>query len=156
MIKNELVKKELFHQAQQVLDEDIYRIIEISEHEEQGRCNIRIVIQSVSGNTSVDDCTKVHRLLFPRLEMLRESRDVFLEVSTPGIQRNIKDVQEFDAFIGRDLHVMLVGSSDWIDGALLEVSNTGILLKISPEKHLSIAYNDINRARLVYNWRDKK
>jgi ribosome maturation factor RimP len=156
MIKNDLVSKDIFHQLRQVLDEQAYRIVEISEHDEHGRCSIRIVIQASGRNTSIDDCAQVHRLVFPRLEMLRESRDVYLEVSTPGIQRTIKDVQEFPAFIGKDLRIMPLEASDWIDGRLLEAGENGILLQTDELEPLYIAYNTINRAKLVYNWEDKK
>ncbi len=154
MIRNELKDKELYKQLAPLLLNIGMKIIEISEYEKDGRCTIRLVIQSQNDNTTIKDCTSVHKIAFPRLELLRNSRDVYLEVSTPGIQRPIKDVGEFNAFIGKDVRIL--SGEDWVDGLLLLADEQKITIKKAEDEEQDILYNTIKRAKLVYNWEDKK
>lgn len=155
MIKNELKDKTLYQEISAVIDPEEYYVLEVSEHEEHGRCNIRIVIQAAVKNTSIEDCTKVHKLLFPRLELLRSSRDIYLEVSTPGIQRTIKDAEEFKAFTDKQLKIMIIGSNEWIFGRLIGADEESISLQMPEERIEKIKFEDIHKAKLVYNWEDR-
>ncbi len=154
MIRNELNNKELYKQLAPLLLNIGIKIIEISEYEKDGRCTIRLVIQSQNDNTTIKDCTQVHKIAFPRLELLRDSRDVYLEVSTPGIQRAIKDVGEFNAFIGKD--VKILHGEDWVDGTLILADEQKITIQKADEEELDILFNTIKKAKLVYNWEGKK
>ena len=156
MIKDELYKQELFISLQTVLGDDEFHIVELSEHVHHATCNIRIVIQAVGRNTTIDDCTRVHRLLFPRLELLRERKDVYLEVSTPGLQRTIKDVHEFSAFIGKEVQVLMKDSVDWFSGTLFKVKDNSSIIILSDGEEKEISFDDLNKVKLVYNWEDSK
>ena len=54
---------------------------------------------------SVNDCAKVHRALLPRLEALLGTEETTMELTSPGIEHNIKNAAEFSVFIGRKVRV---------------------------------------------------
>ena len=153
MIRNELRDKELYTQIAPILAGTGISVIELSEFEKDGRCTVRIVIQSAEHNTTIDDCTAAHKLVFPRLELLRSSRDVYLEVSTPGIQRNIKDISEFPAFIGKDVNILQ--GDDWVSGQLVSSDEEGVVIE-SGDGQSKIRFADMKKAKLVYNWKEKR
>lgn len=156
MIRNELQNKELYISLEPITDAAGYYLIELSEHEKDGNCTIHAVIQSKNGNTSINDCTKVHRLIFPRIELLRESRDVYLEVSTPGIQRVLKDAAEFRAFVGKPMRILTDQDDDWIDVELFQVTENSIMITTKQDEQRELPFRAVRKAKLVYNWEDRK
>ncbi|MGM0431661.1 MAG: hypothetical protein ACQEQU_02990 [Spirochaetota bacterium] len=155
MINNEVKHMELYAQLSTVVEANGFYLIEVSEYEKNGKSTIRIVIQSKAGNTTIDHCATVHHLILPRLEVLRDDRDVYLEVSTPGIQRNIKDVVEFKAFIGKRIKVLSTREQDWLEGILFQVKENSIMIATEQRESRELPFEEIQKAKLVYNWEDK-
>ena len=54
-----------------------------------------IASKDVTKDIGIDDCSKVHRALLPRLEALLKTEYTFMEVTSPGMDRNIKNAAEF-------------------------------------------------------------
>ena len=59
-----------------------------------------IASKDISKDIGVDDCSKVHHALLPRLEALLGTEDTYMEVTSPGMDRNIKNAAEFEIFVG--------------------------------------------------------
>ncbi|MDR2071652.1 MAG: ribosome assembly cofactor RimP [Treponema sp.] len=94
-----------------------------------------------------DDCSRVHRAILPRLELAFPGRDLYVEVSSPGINRLIKDGAEFRFYLGRGVRCYRTDSSGWIGGILLAADSQGITLK-GKEGVVSLSYGIIGKARL--------
>lgn len=156
MIRNELKNKELYNLLEPVVRGAGYFLVELSQSDHHQQTTITAVIQSDSGNTSIGDCTSVHKIIFPRLELLLESRDVYLEVSTPGIQRNIKDTAEFKAFVGKNVKVLVSDDGQWIEGRLFQVTENSIMIHTGDKQELELSFDEIRKAKLVYNWEETK
>jgi ribosome maturation factor RimP len=110
---------------------------------------------------SVDHCAKVYRLVYPRMELQLGERDLQLEVSTPGLQRNFKDVYEFSLFTGKRVRVYDTSKDAWVSGIIAQADTTSVQLTqvyIEDAKEMietmSIAYADIQKAKLDYRWED--
>ena len=58
-----------------------------------------------SQNIGVNDCAKVHRALLTRLEALLGTEETSMELTSPGIEHNIKNAAEFSVFTGREIRV---------------------------------------------------
>ena len=101
------------------------------EHKERasGSIVIRIVIYNNKG-VSIDDCSKAHRAVTPRLELAFEGQDIYLEVSSPGTDRNIKYGEEFKHFLGKGVRCYRTDISDWTFGILESVDENGVVLKM--------------------------
>jgi ribosome maturation factor RimP len=97
--------------------------------------------------TGVEDCTRAHRLIMPRLELAFPGKDIYLEVSSPGIDRLIKDGAEFTYYIGRELKCYRTDISDWTAGILRAADENRIVLEVEGEE-IRLSYETIAKARL--------
>jgi len=107
------------------------------------------------GITGVEDCSRVHRGILPRLELAFPERDIYLEVSSPGIDRIIKDGSEFAHYIGKGVKCYRTDISDWTIGVLHAADEKGIVLRAGgketaepAESLMEIPYEIIAKARL--------
>ena len=107
---------------------------------------IKIVIYKPTV-VGVDDCSKVHRTLIPRLELAYPELDIYLEVSSPGIDRLIKDGSEFVHYIGRSVKCYCTDISDWKEGVLSAATESKIVLRLGDEEAV-LPYEIIAKARL--------
>ena len=120
-------------------------------------------IMKPEGETGIDECAMVHNTILPRLEMKYGRDDLYVEVSTPGLQRNFRDVYEFSVFTGKRCRVYSSKFSSWITGIIAEAGKDGVSLEDYEVEDLGqtggsieIAYEDIQKAKLEYKWEDMK
>jgi ribosome maturation factor RimP len=111
-----------------------------------GRAQVRAVVYK-KDVTGVEDCTKAHRSILPRLELAFPGQDIYLEVSSPGIDRLIKDGSEFVHYIGRGINCYRTDISDWTAGILLAVDDKKIKL-MGESGEIALPYEIIAKARL--------
>ena len=123
-----------------------YKLVDLQIIRQKSLWVVKAVIYNKSG-VGIDDCSKVHRVLLSRAEVLLNSQDIQMEVSSPGLNRVIKNAAEFQAFIGENIKVLGVSCSDWLEGELLAADTTGIRVNVSGEQR-DIRYADIKKAKL--------
>ena len=123
-----------------------YSLVDFTERRSGNNLHTGIVIYRESGIT-LDDCSLVHRAVLPRMEMLEENQDVYLEVSSPGMARNIKTVDELIVFSGRRIKVLLIDESEWITGRISLAGKDTLTLKTKDDT-LVVAYENIRKAKL--------
>ena len=111
-----------------------------------GNINVRAVVYR-EGTIGLEDCSRVHHAIMPRLELAFPGQDIYLEVSSPGIERLIKDGSEFAHYIGRFLRCYRIDISAWTTGILLEADEEKILLR-TEDGEAALAYGNIAKARL--------
>jgi ribosome maturation factor RimP len=110
---------------------------------------LRVLIDSPRGIT-VEDCARVSNHLSRALpaEGIDYER---LEVSSPGLDRPLKRVEDYARFAGKKASVRLKLPRDGrrrFDGVLAGVEGDEIVLEVEGERR-SFAIGDIERARLV-------
>jgi len=98
---------------------------------------------------SLDDCSAIHKVLFPRLEMLASDFDFYMEVASPGITRTFKNPEEYNVFIGNNIKVLKIGNDDYIKGELIKSENGIITLKNNNDM-FEIKIDDIQKGKLDY------
>jgi ribosome maturation factor RimP len=81
------------------------------------------------------------------LELAFPGRDLYLEVSSPGINRLIKNGAEFQFYLGRGIRCYRTDISDWTGGILLAADSGGITLK-GKDGAVLLPYGIIAKARL--------
>lgn len=114
--------------------------------------HLGLVIYSQNG-VGTDECAQVYRLALPRLEVLLDSRDVHLEVTSPGLDRKIKHPREYRIFEGKRVKV-LTADQDWIHGIIASSDSSSV--RIEMEKDVcTVQLSDILKAQLEYTWEDK-
>ncbi|MGP1594843.1 MAG: ribosome maturation factor RimP [Treponema sp.] len=123
-----------------------YTLVELQVVLHRSSRLIKAVIHSENG-IAVDDCSKVHRVLLSRAEVLFNSQDIEMEVSSPGLNRMIKNAFEFHAFIGENIKILESSSADWVEGTLVSADSTHISVEILGVQR-DILYADIKKAKL--------
>lgn len=99
-----------------------YRLWDVEFVKEASEWYLRFTIDSDEGIT-IEDCEKVHRFVDPLLDELDPIEQAYhLEVSSPGVERDIRTPEHFAACIGEKVEVKLFAP---LDG---RKSCTGILV----------------------------
>ncbi|MCY4044815.1 MAG: ribosome maturation factor RimP [Cellvibrionales bacterium] len=116
------------------------------------RALLRIYIDSESGVT-VDDCANVSRQVSGILDVEDPiSAEYVLEVSSPGMQRPLFELSQYDAYIGAELAVKLNVPFEGrrkFTGQLVGIEGDEVVLKVDDEEYL-LPFDTIHKANLVF------
>jgi ribosome maturation factor RimP len=158
------VADKVFDSIEAVVNGFEMRLIELSVSPQRGGVQVRAVVCKETGRDppggtdvfnaeppaiSINDCARVHRAILPRLELLFSKQDISIEVSSPGIERRIKDGAEFAHYIGRPVSCYRTDISDWTSGILMSAGDTHIIIK-GKDGMVSLSYGIIAKAKLAY------
>jgi len=122
---------------------------ELVDFERSGRGLLRIFIDKPEG-ISVEDCQTVSNQL-TRLFMVENVEYDRLEVSSPGLDRVLKKVSDFERFAGEKVQLKLrmpIGGRKNFVGSIGTVSN-GVLQLDVDGSQVSIELSNLDKARLV-------
>ena len=123
-----------------------FSLIEMVISRHRGSVQARLVIFN-GGAIGTDDCTKVHRAVLPRLELTFSGQDIYLEVSSPGIDRLIKEGAEFAHYKGMGIRCYRTDITEWTAGVLESADEKGIVIK-TKEKTVRLEFDIIAKAKL--------
>jgi ribosome maturation factor RimP len=113
------------------------------------------------GGVGVDDCARISRLLEAGLETAVAVPETYvLEVSSPGLDRPLRERRHFERYVGRDVEVRLFapqGGRRRIVGTLERVAGVDeesfAITVVDPEgERWTFADRDIAKARLHWTW----
>ena len=131
-----------------------YELYDLGLFGSGGNTTLRVRIDRPAG-VSLDDCERVSK----SLSALLDQADPFptryeLEVSSPGAERPLRNLEEYRRFIGRRANLRYrVGDSEQVaEGRLTAVSDDMIELQLGEGKHLrtvAVPLADIIAARLA-------
>lgn len=139
-------ESEFFNEAKTLVEGLGYKLVDFSLAQLKTGWHAYVVIFSSKG-VSIEDCTKVHKPLQQRLEVLLNTQELFVEVSSPGVRRILKKTYELEAFIGERLSVWDATCTDWVSGILIEYNGEGIVLETEKDKR-EIALDNCKKAKL--------
>jgi ribosome maturation factor RimP len=129
-----------------VLDGLGLRLVELTVSRHRGSVQVRAVIYNGS-SIGTEDCSKAHRAITPRLELAFPGQDIYIEVSSPGINRLIKDGAEFACYVNRGVRCYRTDISDWTAGILESAGENEIVLK-TKEGVIKLDFEIIAKAKL--------
>ncbi|MDR3020201.1 MAG: ribosome assembly cofactor RimP [Treponema sp.] len=129
-------------------------LVELTVSRQRGSVQVRTVIyngaaSSVANSAAIgtEDCSKTHRAIMPRLELAFPESDIYLEVSSPGIDRLIKDSSEFIHYTGKGVRCYRTDISDWTAGVLESADEKGIVIK-TKDGVMRLEFDIIAKAKL--------
>ena len=140
----------LCESLEQLIREIGMSLVELNIFRRKGRGVGSVQVKAVilaKGTTGLSECTKVHHVIYPRLELAFPGKDVYLEVSSPGINRIIKDASEFTYYIGRGVKCYRTDISDWTKGILRAADEEKIALQTDAGETV-LFYENIAKAQL--------
>jgi ribosome maturation factor RimP len=141
--------QELYNDIAGLLEEKGLKLVDLSLNRNQGALQqVRVVVYRAEG-TGIDECTKAHRLLQPRLEILLGDDDFQLEVSSPGLDRVIRSAREYAVFVGRGVSLYLKDETV-VAGRIVSASLETIVLSTEGAE-CSIPLDLIRKGKLDYS-----
>ncbi len=138
-----------------------YVLVQLNVVPQNGTIKVTAVISrpvsEVNSSIGIEDCAKVHRVLLPRLEAVLNSQDIYMEVTSPGMERNIKNAAEFALFEGRFVRVWDQEVSDWVPGRVTSSDSESVTLEVvhgedvesAVAEQKRIPYVRISKAKLL-------
>jgi ribosome maturation factor RimP len=149
---NQLVRiRELVQPTLDFLGYDLY---DLALTGSGGHTTLRVQIDRPEG-VSLDDCERVSKSLSALLDQADPLPTRYdLEVSSPGAERPLRNLEDYRRFIGKRANVRYrVGESEQVaEGRLTAVSDQVIELQLGEGKHMktvSIPLTDVMAARLA-------
>lgn len=119
---------------------------------------LRLFIDSENG-IDLDDCEKVSNLVSDKLDEVDPIENAYaLEVSSCGLERHLRDENQFKAAIGKNIEIKLFKAFEkkkQFEGILEDVDKNIIKLN-SEDKVYEININDISSAKILYNWEENE
>jgi ribosome maturation factor RimP len=126
-------------------------LVHVEYQREPGGRILRLYIDRAGGVT-LDDCVNVSRQLNSLLDVyLDEIGPYNLEVTSPGPERPLSKLQDYERFKGRKAKIKTwqpIDDQKNFTGVILGVAAEQIKLS-SNEKTIAIPFGDISKARLV-------
>ncbi|MBX0311978.1 MAG: ribosome maturation factor RimP [Sulfurihydrogenibium sp.] len=134
-----------------ILEERDFKLVDI-EFIPSKRPILRIYIYNPEG-TSIDDCEWVSK----RIGALLDVEDLIdkayiLEVSSPGLDRKFKNIEEYDIFKGRDVVIKTkepINEKKVFKGTLLGLENEKVKIKEN-EETIEIPLENVNQTKLDF------
>ena len=117
----------------------------------QKTVKITAVIASIDStkDIGVNDCAKVHHALLPRLEAILGTEDTYMELTSPGMERNIKNAAEFEIFKGREVRVWDKTVTDWVGGVIVSSDDKSVTMEKDGETRV-FSYENIAKAKFIH------
>ncbi len=122
----------------------------------QGPRSVLRVFIDKPGGITLDDCERAHVALGPALDVADPFPHAYtLEVSSPGLDRPFKRIQDYRRAVGKRVSVKLrePQAGQWrLAGLLIEATDEAIALTVTeppPERTVTLPYGAIAEARRV-------
>lgn len=113
---------------------------------------LRVYIDRLEDGIYIDDCEAVSRALSDALDEADPiSEGYYLEVSSPGVERQLKRQEDFDRFIGEKISVKLfkaVEGTKQLIGLLKNRDAEKLILETEDGKEIEIENKNITTVRL--------
>lgn len=138
-----------------VLKEMKLELVDIEYLQEGGYWYVRIYIEKLEGDVSLDDCAKVSMAVEDDIDKLIDKK-FFLEISSPGVERPLKREKDYIRFTGSKIKVSLkhkINEKKNFEGILSKFENDTVFL-MTDNGELEIPFKEVRKSNLVYDFKD--
>lgn len=128
-----------------------YHLVELKFSKQGSTTHILAVItgDDPTVNIGVNDCSKVHHALLPKIEEILGTDDTYMELTSPGMERNFKNAAEFSVFVGREVRVWDKTVTDWVSGKIVSADEKSVTLE-KDGKSQTISFENIAKAKFIH------
>lgn len=133
-----------------------YRVYDVM-YVKEGKDNfLRIFIDNDKG-ISLDDCEKVNDAITDMLDEANLIKDqYFLEISSPGVERNIRKDKHFEESIGKEVNIKLFkpleNKEKEITGILKNFDKETVKIETDKNEEITIPRNNISSIKWAFKW----
>ena len=115
-----------------------YEVVDIEYAKKSDGMNLTFYIDNENG-IDINDCEKVSKLIVPILDELNPTEDqpYVLNVSSPGIDRPLKNDRDFARNIGKEIEITLFAKVNGVKnfkGILLSFNSSELTIQPLPDK----------------------
>jgi ribosome maturation factor RimP len=149
-MQRSIIRERVLKLAEEVTEKMPLQVEDVEILGQRGRLTVRVIIDSPDG-VSIRDCELVSR----QLEALLDIEDPIpgsytLEVSSPGLDRPLKSIKDFQRFIGRLARIITkkkIENQTFMIGWIRGVEGEDIILQ-TKKKTIRIPFDIIEKANL--------
>ncbi|WP_413628305.1 ribosome maturation factor RimP [Fructilactobacillus vespulae] len=143
--------------VQPILDEHRFSLYSVEYVQEGGSWYLRVYIDK-DGGISIDDCASVSDELSEKLDQIDPdpfADQYFLEVSSPGVERPLRNEQDYQDAIDQYINVSLyqkIKGKKVFEGTLKDINQEELTLIVKEKtnrKEIKIPRELISKARLA-------
>ncbi len=145
-----------YTECEKIVSELGFHLVELKISPQNG---VTQILATITGddptvNIGVNDCSRVHKVLLPALEEILGTDNTYMELTSPGMERNIKNAAEFPLFLGRELRVYDKNVTDWVGGVLTAADDKSITLEETKEdgsvEQKTLSFENIAKAKFIH------
>lgn len=119
---------------------------------------VRVFIDKADGaGVTIQDCEIVSNHL-SKLLLVEEIDYNRLEVSSPGVERPLKKIEDYTRFTGRYAKIKskeIIGDQKVFQGLIVGVNGRTITLKLENNSNFEIDFDDIYKSKLIFEPKNK-
>ncbi|MDR1473711.1 MAG: ribosome maturation factor RimP [Lactobacillales bacterium] len=143
--------------VQPILETKKFELVDIEYVQENSQWFLRVFIEK-EGGIDIDETALVSEELSEKMDRIQPNLFVdvdFLEVSSPGVERPLKNDRDYEAALGRYIHLSFYQAVDGVkifEGNLvnfdLQTLTLDVLIKTN-KKRITVERKNIAKARLA-------
>ena len=138
-----------------VVEADGLELWDLKYRTESGRRLLRVTVFR-PGGVDLETISRTSERLSRRLDLegFSDDRAYDLEVTSPGLERPLREPRHFERSVGEDVRVKTVAPVEGravLEGALVSADEDGIVVSSDGGEH-RVRYGDIASARTVFVW----
>ncbi len=145
------LEDKLFLTINQILEKTDMNVLNVKIDRKKVTHNIRVIVDSDTG-VSVDSCAYVSKLTTDAIKINKLINEDFnLEVSSPGINRELFKLEDYLVFLGEKVKIKLKSPENNQKnflGKIIEVKNNYIVVEID-NINREIDFNNIKKANII-------
>lgn len=149
------IVSEIIRVLEPIADQNGLEVVEVTLKSEGGRWILRVTIDCETGVT-VAHCTMISRELSVHMDV----EDLIpvryhLEVSSPGLNRPLKNERDFERFAGRSVKIKThrsISGMKKIQGILEGIDDGIVQIRVDNGNLLEVSLEDMSSARLDYKF----
>lgn len=137
-----------------VVNEMGLSLVDIEYMQDGGYWYVRIYVENLNGEITLEECAAISGKIDEDVDKLIEQR-FFLEVSSPGIERPLKKIEDFIRFKGEKIKVSLkhkINDKKSFEGIITECKDNIIFLEIEKENIVEIPFSEVKKANIIYEF----
>jgi len=133
------------------LDELKVEVIELTLKNRSTGLTLRLLADK-KGSITVDECALINKRIGSIIEdkgLIEEGYSI--EVSSPGLDRPLKEKRDFEKFIDEKVAIWLLNplkGKSFIDGKIEDASEDKVSISTNGDKNIDIPYHIITKAKL--------
>ena len=144
------IKESLFQTLNEIVEKEGIRVINISINGASNSPNIQIIIDSNDG-INLENCSFVSKITSDLIKINNYFTDDYnLEVSSPGVNRQLFSIDDFNLYLGSLVKIKLkkqINNQKNFLGIIKSLKNDTIILSID-NKDVEIDFKNIKKANI--------